>query len=133
VDGLTASVEELRAELARLGAERSQLAAERSQLAAEREHYHALYLAALEKMRKLELGLLGQKGERLPASDAQLSMALLAELLGREPTPHEKRTCTGVKVAESRSVAGRSISTRQPGLSRVPVSTPNWCSQSPSQ
>jgi len=47
-------------------------------------------------VRKLELGLLGQKGERLPASDAQLSMALLAELLGREPTPEpppaEKRT-----------------------------------------
>jgi hypothetical protein len=76
VDATSASVEELRAELARLDAERNQIAAER-------EHYHA----ALEEMRKLELGLLGQKAERVPASDAQLSMALLAELLGREPTP----------------------------------------------
>src|SRR5258706_12036620 len=41
----------------------------------------------LEKLRKLELGLLGQKAERLPGGDGQLSMALLAELIGREPTP----------------------------------------------
>jgi transposase len=101
LDDLTASVEELRAELARLDAERSQAVAER-------EHYHALYLAALEKMRKLELGLLGQKAERVPASDAQLSMALLAELLGRAPTPEplpaEKRT---VRAHERSKPTGR--------------------------
>jgi len=82
-----AAVEELRAEVARLAAELEALSSERAQLAAEREHYQALYLDTLEKMRKLELGLLGQKAERLPANEAQLSMALLAELLGREPTP----------------------------------------------
>ena len=46
------SVEELRTELARLARALEDVSAERTQLAAEREHYHALYLAALEKMRK---------------------------------------------------------------------------------
>jgi transposase len=84
-----AIVDELQAEVARLHAALNERTVER-------EHYHALYLELLEKMRKLELGLLGQKAERVPASDAQLSMALLAQLLGREPTPEpppaEKRT-----------------------------------------
>jgi transposase len=75
-----ASADELRSEYERL-------TAEVAKLRDEREHYHTLYLEMLEKMRKLELGLLGQKAERLPAGDGQLSMALLAELIGREPTP----------------------------------------------
>jgi hypothetical protein len=62
------------------------------------EHYHQLYLAALEKMRKLALGLLGQKAERLPEPEAQLTLALLAQLLGRptagEPTPAPPGTQT---------------------------------------
>ena len=48
----------------------------------EREHYRDLYLGMLERCRKLELGLIGQKSERLPANEAQLSMAVLATLLG---------------------------------------------------
>jgi len=48
----------------------------------EREHYRDLYLAALERCRKLELGLLGQKAERLAANDAQLAMQVLATMLG---------------------------------------------------
>ena len=34
----------------------------------------------LEQCRKLELGLLGQKSERLGANDAQLTMSVLATL-----------------------------------------------------
>ncbi|MGH8277831.1 MAG: hypothetical protein ACRETH_14175, partial [Steroidobacteraceae bacterium] len=49
----------------------------------EREHYHALYLQTLEQCRKLELGILGQKSERLGEGDAQLTMAVLATLLGK--------------------------------------------------
>jgi len=64
------------------------LRAQLARVAEEREHYHQLYLAALEKMRKLELGLLGQKAERLPDPEAQLALGLLAQLLGR-PAPGE--------------------------------------------
>jgi transposase len=46
------------------------------------EHYRELYLRTLEQCRKLELGLVGPKSERLGADDAQLTMAVLATLLG---------------------------------------------------
>jgi len=72
---------------AALREENQRLAAAVATLTAEREQYQALYLKALEQMRKLELGLLGQKAERLVPNDAQLSMAVLAELLGHGPTP----------------------------------------------
>lgn len=52
-------------------------------LTVEREQYRELYLRTLEQCRKLELGILGQKAERLGANDAQLTMAVLATLLGR--------------------------------------------------
>jgi transposase len=61
-------------------------------LVEEREHYRDLYLGALERCRKLELGITGQKAERLSSSDAQLTMQVLATLLGEragaiEPEP----------------------------------------------
>jgi transposase len=60
----------------------------------EREHYRELYLQALEQCRKLELGILGQKSERLGQNEAQLTMAVLATLLGRDtaaPKPDDKQ------------------------------------------
>lgn len=48
----------------------------------EREHYRDLYLATMARCRKLELGLIGQKAERLSPNDAQLTMQVLATLLG---------------------------------------------------
>jgi transposase len=63
------------------------LRAENSRLAADVEQYRELYLKTLEQVRKLELGLLGQKAERVPANQAQLSMAVLETLLGRAATP----------------------------------------------
>ncbi|MCC7105426.1 MAG: IS66 family transposase [Chloroflexi bacterium] len=56
-------------------------------MAAEREHYRELYLKAMEQCRKLELGILGPKKERLGEPETQLTMALLAELLGRAASP----------------------------------------------
>ena len=67
-----ASTNELRAEYERL-------TAEVAKLRDEREHYHALYLEMLEKLRKLELGLLGQKAERLPNTCAVALPGLRAE------------------------------------------------------
>jgi len=77
-----------------------------------RDHYRQLYLRTLEQCRKLELGLLGQKSERLGANDAQLTMAVLATLLGERPTagPHRRSRCASTS-AKDRQGAGRCRST----------------------
>lgn len=89
---LETQIAELTAERARWLVEREQLTVEREQLAAqsqkhaqERDAYHKLYLAVLEQCRKLELGLLGQKAERLSPDSAQLTMQLLGTLLSDPP------------------------------------------------
>lgn len=75
-------VAELARDIAKLEAANTELGAKVSKLEQEREHYRKLYQQMLEKAKKLERGLLGQKAERLPPSDAQLSLQLLAGLLG---------------------------------------------------
>jgi transposase len=67
---------------------------EYEKVVAEREHYHQLYMQALEQCRKLELGILGPKSERLGDNDSQLTMAVLATLLGQRPAldPVEKQS-----------------------------------------
>lgn len=62
------------------------LTAERDRLATERDEYRKLYLSMLELNRKLELGLRGQKAEKLSASDAQIAMELLATMLSQATT-----------------------------------------------
>src|SRR3954462_2698273 len=59
----------------------AQLRADNERLAAACEHYRELYLRTLAQCRKVELGLLGQKAERLSPNDAQLTMQVLATLL----------------------------------------------------
>jgi transposase len=93
-------LDELRAEVARL-------AAALDAALAEREAYHALYLKTLEQVRRLELGLLGHKAERLPPNEAQLSIALLAELLGRGPTPEPPTEKQKVREHERAKPTGR--------------------------
>lgn len=44
-------------------------------------HYKQLYLEALERCRKLELGLLASKSEHLPPSDSQLALSVLGMML----------------------------------------------------
>ena len=73
----------------------AQLKSENAQLAEERDHYRDLYQQAIERCRKLELGILGQKSERLVGDNAQLTMAVLQTLLGQNtvpPPPVEKET-----------------------------------------
>lgn len=50
----------------------------------ERDEYRKQYLALLQLCRKLERGILGQKRERLSPDERQLSLALLATLLGED-------------------------------------------------
>ena len=47
----------------------------------ERDEYRALYLETMERCRKLELGIMSSKSERLPSSDDQLSLAVLSVVL----------------------------------------------------
>ena len=47
----------------------------------ERDEYRALYLETMERCRKLELGILASKSEKLPPSDDQLSLAVLSVVL----------------------------------------------------
>src|SRR5262245_34358577 len=48
----------------------------------ERDEYRALYLQTMERCRKLEIGLLGQKSEKLRGNDTQLSLDVLSLVLG---------------------------------------------------
>lgn len=88
------------------------LTAANATLASEREEYRKLYLDTLALCRKLELGILGQKRERLSPADTQLALALLGTLLaggapGSSPEPaaappvgvesHTRRRPTGRK------------------------------------
>jgi hypothetical protein len=47
----------------------------------ERDEYRALYLETMERCRKLELGLLASKSERLPDDGSQLSLDVLTMVL----------------------------------------------------
>ena len=48
----------------------------------ERDEYRKLYMLAREEIAQLKRGLIGQKAQRVPANDAQLSLAILELLLG---------------------------------------------------
>jgi transposase len=63
-------------------------AALEAQLAAvteERDEYRKLVLHLREEVERLKRGLVGQKAERLPANDAQLSLMMLGLALGNTP------------------------------------------------
>lgn len=53
-----------------------------AKLERERDEYKKLTLILQEQVERLKLGLLGQKAERLPKNDAQLSLAILNLALG---------------------------------------------------
>jgi hypothetical protein len=77
----------------------------------ERDGYRELYLKMLEQCRRLELGLLGQKSERLGQNEAQLTMAVLATLLGHNavvaPEPPEPIDTQPVREHERHKPTGR--------------------------
>ena len=80
---------------------------ELADLASQRDRYKDLYLNTLEQCRKLELGILaGQKREKLPRDEGQLTLGVLEMLLGSQPPEapqmekveaHERRKPTGRK------------------------------------
>lgn len=52
-----------------------------AEVEAERDEYRQLYIETMERCRKLELGLMRSKSERLPDNDAQLSLGVLSLVL----------------------------------------------------
>jgi len=98
---LSRRLEALEGEQERLRDERGQLEEEQKRLRGERDSYKALYLEMLERCRKLELGLMGQKSERLRGDDGQqLSLAMLELVLSNAeladlPTPEETEEVRG--------------------------------------
>jgi transposase len=56
---------------------------ERNKAERERDEYRKLYVLLQEQNERLKRGLLGQKAERLPQNDAQLSLAVLGLMLGK--------------------------------------------------
>lgn len=73
----------------RLQALESQFAAHVSKLERERDDYRKLVLLLQEENERLKRGLLGQKAERLPKNDAQLSLAMLGMMVGGAPVEED--------------------------------------------
>jgi transposase len=72
-----------------------------------RDQYHQLYLETLERCRKLERGLLGQKSERTPHDESQLSLGMLGLLLNKAAEQPEGSETTPVKPHERQRPTGR--------------------------
>jgi transposase len=97
-----ASIQAIQSQLA-------ELAQKLEAISAERDQYKKLYLEMLERCRKLELGIIGQKREKLSGDDKQLTLSLLEMMLAQrgaapEPPPekapvkaHERAKPTGRK------------------------------------
>ncbi|HET7133579.1 MAG TPA: hypothetical protein VFJ95_15100, partial [Gammaproteobacteria bacterium] len=60
---------------------------ERDEFKHERDEFKKLYLLLREENERLKRGLIGQKAERLPRNDAQLSLAVLGLMLGTGENP----------------------------------------------
>ena len=74
-----------------------------------RDDYRTLYQQMLERCRKLERGLLGQKSERLPASESQLSLEVLASVLGTDPSQAAPEPVEDVRAHQRAKPTGRKV------------------------
>jgi transposase len=72
-----------------------------------RDDYRALYEQTLERCRKLERGILGQKAERLPASESQLSLDVLSSVLGSQANAVESGSVEDVRAHTRTKPTGR--------------------------
>jgi hypothetical protein len=79
-----ARVSALEAQLARFAVEMQETTAQLRKVEDERDEYRKLVMLLKEQVERLRRGLLGQKAERLPRNDAQLSLAILGMGLAGE-------------------------------------------------
>jgi transposase len=75
--GVEDRVRALEAQLARFAVEIGETAMQLRKVEDERDEYRKLVLHLREEVERLRRGLVGQKAERLPKNDAQLSLAIL--------------------------------------------------------
>jgi hypothetical protein len=99
--------ERLEAFEARLNARLTEAEERSTKLERERDEYKKLALLLQEQGERLKLGLLGQKAERLPKNDAQLSPAsgVPARIRADDPCPSTAKT--GQKAAARSAPARR--------------------------
>ncbi len=81
----------------------------------ERDEYRTLYLETMERCRKLELGLLSSKSERLP-NGSQLSLDVLAIVLGER-----QRAELDAALAAANAEQDVKAHTRRPPTGRKPL------------
>jgi len=102
------SVSELVTRLEKMEHELSELREVLLKTEKQRDQYHHLYLQMMECNRKLELGLLGQKAERLPENSSQLSFQMLEQMLGDKAVREvEELEVTEVRGHERHKSTGR--------------------------
>jgi transposase len=89
-----------------------------AKLERERDEYKKLVRLLQEENERLKRGLLGQKAERLPRNDAQLSLAILDLMLGGEVSPSVPEP----PPAEEQTVAEHTR--RQPKRKALPETLP---------
>ncbi len=82
LDALLRRLDELDHEQALMRERLGEVDKEREKAQQDRDHYRHLYQEMLERCRKLEKGLLGQKSERLGDDGTQLSLGVLELVLG---------------------------------------------------
>lgn len=73
--------------IASLQAQITELAAQLEQVVRERDEYRKLYMLGREEIAQLKRGLLGQKAQRVPDNDAQLTLSILGLVLGESEQP----------------------------------------------
>ncbi len=102
------SVSELTERLEKMQQEVSQLRELVLKTQKQRDQYHRLYLQMMECNRKLEVGLMGKKAERLPRDSSQLSFQVLEQMLGDKAVREvEELEVTEVRSHERHKSTGR--------------------------
>lgn len=74
---------------------------------AERDQYKKLYMDLLERVRKLELGIMGQQRERFISNDQQLSLALLGEMFEKLKEAEQAQAESNIEAHVRKKPTGR--------------------------
>lgn len=111
-------------ERAALEKENEVLRSDNDRLSREREEYRKLYQQMLEQCRKLELGILGQKAERLQGNDAQLTLSILNTLLSERDKPDDKAKSNSANDAAKDDIVVPEHKRKHPGRKPLPKDLP---------
>ncbi|NJK31420.1 MAG: IS66 family transposase [Deltaproteobacteria bacterium] len=111
--------------ISQVEAERDALASALAKAVSDREHYREIYLDALERIKRLEQGVLGQKSERLPSDESQLTLQILGTLLAGVEPGSEPETTTQPEPAASEPPKKEHPTRKKPkGRNRLPEDLP---------